>query len=112
MAAKPKQNELLPGTLDMLVLKTLTLGTMHGYAIAQHLKQVTEEFLQVEEGSLYPALQRLELNGWIEGEWSVTQHKRRARFYKLTRSGRKQLAEETSKFNLAIDAIAKVMAAG
>lgn len=94
----------------MLVLKTLTSGTLHGYAIAQHLKQVTDEFLDVEEGSLYPALQRLELNGWIEGEWSMTPHNRRARFYKLTKAGRKRLAEETERYNLAIAAIAKVMA--
>ena len=78
------KNDLLPGTLDMMVLKTLTRGTLHGYAIAQLLRQLSEDILQVEEGSLYPALQRLELNGWIEGEWGLSANKRRARFYKLT----------------------------
>lgn len=108
--AKSKSNELLPGTLDMLVLKTLSHGALHGYAIAQRLKQVTDEFLDVEEGSLYPALQRLELNGWIEGQWSVTPSKRRARFYHLTKAGRKRLAEETERYQMAIAAIAKVLA--
>ena len=83
------KNELLPGTLDMLVLRTLTRGRLHGYAIAQLLRQLSEEVLQVEEGSLYPALQRLELNGWIEGEWGVSANNRRARFYNLTADGRK-----------------------
>ena len=92
------KNELLPGTLDMMVLKTLTRGTLHGYAITQLLRQLSEDILQVEEGSLYPALQRLELNGWIEGEWGLSANNRRARFYKLTAGGRKQLASETARY--------------
>ena len=103
------KNELLPGTLDMMVLKTLTRGVLHGYAITQLLRQLSEDILQVEEGSLYPALQRLELNGWIEGEWGVSANNRRARFYKLTPDGRKKLAAETSRYREMTGAIARVM---
>lgn len=103
------KNDLLPGTLDMMVLKTLTRGTLHGYAIAQLLKQLSEDVLQVEEGSLYPALQRLELNGWIEGEWGLSANKRRARFYKLTDEGRKTLASEAERYRRITGAVARVM---
>ena len=103
------KNELFPGTLDMMVLKTLTRGVLHGYAITQLLRQLSEDILQVEEGSLYPALQRLELNGWIEGEWGVSANNRRARFYKLTPDGRKKLASQTSRYREMTDAIARVM---
>jgi PadR family transcriptional regulator PadR len=103
------KNDLLPGTLDMMVLKTLARGTLHGYAIAQLLRQVSEDILQVEEGSLYPALQRLELNGWIEGEWGLSSNNRRARFYKLTAEGRKQLVSETARYRQMTAAIARVM---
>src|ERR1017187_6659849 len=104
------KNELLPGTLDMMVLKTLTRGgPLHGYAIAQLLKQLSGDILQVEEGSLYPALQRLELNGWIEGEWGLSSNNRRARFYKLTASGRKTLASEAARYRQMTGAIARVM---
>ena len=103
------KNDLLPGTLDMMVLKTLTRGNLHGYAIAQLLRQVSGDILQVEEGSLYPALQRLELNGWIEGEWGLSSKNRRARFYKLTSNGRKTLASETSRYRQMTGAIARVM---
>lgn len=105
-----KKSDLLPGTLDLLVLKTLTRGHLHGYAIAQFLKQISDEVLDVEEGSLYPALQRLELNGWIEGEWGTSANGRRARFYKLTATGRKQLQSETSRYQSMTTAIAKVLA--
>jgi len=91
MGREKSKTDLLHGTLDMLVLKTLTRGHLHGYAIAQLIQQLSEDILQVEEGSLYPALQRLELNGWIEGEWGLSANNRRARFYKLTVEGRKQL---------------------
>src|ERR1017187_7572443 len=91
------KNDLLPGTLDMMVLKALTRGALHGYAIAQLLRQLSEDILQVEEGSLYPALQRLELNGWIEGEWGVSSNNRRARFYRLTADGRKKLASRQGR---------------
>jgi PadR family transcriptional regulator PadR len=103
------KNDLLPGTLDMMVLKTLTRGVLHGYAIAQLLKQLSEDVLNVEEGSLYPALQRLELNGWIEGEWGLSAHNRRARFYKLTPEGRKMLTAETERYREMTGAIARVM---
>lgn len=103
------KNDLLPGTLDMMVLKTLTRGKLHGYAIAQLLKQLSEDVLLVEEGSLYPALQRLELNGWIAGEWGVSANNRRARVYQLTPEGRKTLASETSRYRRMAGAIARVM---
>jgi PadR family transcriptional regulator PadR len=103
------KNDLLPGTLDMMVLKTLTRGALHGYAIAQRLRQLSADILQVEEGSLYPALQRLELNGWIAGEWGVSSHNRRARFYELTADGRKKLASETERYREMTGAIARVM---
>jgi PadR family transcriptional regulator, regulatory protein PadR len=103
------KTELLPGTLDMMVLKTLTRGTLHGYAIAQLLRQLSEDVLQVEEGSLYPALQRLELNGWVEAEWGISSNNRRARFYKLTASGRKKLSSETAKYRQMTGAIERVM---
>ena len=101
--------DFLPGTLDMLVLKTLTRGHLHGYAIAQLIQQLSEDILRVEEGSLYPALQRLELNGWIEGEWGMSANNRKARFYKLTAEGRKQLNAEKERYRQITGAIARVM---
>lgn len=101
-----KTNELLPGTLDMLILRTLTHGHMHGYAMAKFLQQISDDFFQIEEGSLYPCLQRLELNGFIEGEWGTTANNRRARFYRLTPVGRKRLLADTQRYRqvtLAID---------
>ena len=111
MAKKEERasGELVQGTLDMLVLKTLTRGTMHGYGIAQFIKQVSDEVLRVEEGSLYPALQRLLLQGWVTAEWKMTETNRRARFYKLTAAGRKQLGVEASQFERMIAAISRVM---
>ena len=109
MGRTKSKNELFPGTLDMLVLRTLTHGHMHGYAIAQIILQISDDVLQVEEGSLYPALQRLELNGWIEGEWGTSANNRRARFYKLTPLGRKQLTVETQRYKQMTGAIARVM---
>ena len=103
--------ELLPGTLDMLILKTLSRGPAHGYGIAQHLKQNSEDVLQVGESSLYPALQRLLLNGWVRAEWGASENKRRARYYTLTAAGRKQLAAEKEEFNRMIGAILRVMQA-
>jgi transcriptional regulator len=100
---------LLPGTLDLLVLRTLTAGRMHGYGIAQRLKQVSDDVLQVGESSLYPALQRLLLNGWVQAEWGASENNRRARYYTLTRTGRKQLAEERAEFGRLIGAIQKVL---
>jgi PadR family transcriptional regulator, regulatory protein PadR len=100
---------LLPGTLEMLILRTLTLGEMHGYGIAQHLRQVSREVLQVEEGSLYPALQRLRVNGWVKAEWRQTPNNRRARYYAITATGRKQLGEERVSFDRLVTAIQRVM---
>jgi PadR family transcriptional regulator, regulatory protein PadR len=105
---KPK-SDLLPGTLDMLVLKTLTRAPLHGYAIAQWIQQVSDDLLRVEEGSLYPALQRLELNAWIEGEWGLSANKRRARFYRLTADGRKHLQAESARYRQVTGAVARIM---
>ena len=93
----------------MLVLKTLTRGHLHGYAIAQLIQQLSDDLLRVEEGSLYPALQRLELNGWVEGEWGTSANNRRARFYKLTPEGRKQLSAERERYRQLTGAIARIM---
>ena len=103
------KNELLPGTLDMMVLKAPTRGKLHGEGIAHMLKQLSEEVMKVEEGSLYPALQRLELNGYIDGEWGLSDHNRRARFYRLTARGRRQLAVETERYQEMTGAISRVM---
>jgi PadR family transcriptional regulator, regulatory protein PadR len=109
MGEKSKVPELLPGTLDLLVLRTLVAGSMHGYGIAQRLKQVSDEVLQVGESSLYPALQRLLLNGWVKAEWGTSDNNRRARYYTLTPAGRKQLAAERAEFTRVISAIEKVL---
>jgi PadR family transcriptional regulator, regulatory protein PadR len=101
--------ELLPGTLDLLILRALVTGPMHGYGIAIRLKQVSEEVLQVGESSLYPALQRLLLNGWVKAEWGASENNRRARFYTLTAAGKKQLATERAEFTRMIGAIQKVL---
>lgn len=104
-----QRQELLPGTLDMLVLKALSRGVMHGYGVAEHIRQLSDEVLQVEEGSLYPALQRLQLQGLIASEWGHSINNRRARYYRLTRAGRRQLGESESSFSRLIEAIARVM---
>ena len=102
--------ELLPGTLDLLILKTLRGRAKHGYGIAQHLKVVSEDVLDVGESSLYPALQRLLLNGWVKAEWGASENSRRARYYTLTAAGRKQLEREREDFERMIGAIQKVLA--
>jgi transcriptional regulator len=102
--------ELLPGTLDMLILRSLARGRMHGYGIAQQLKTISDDVLQIGESSLYPALQRLLLNGWVAAEWGASENNRRARYYTLTRDGRKQLALERAQFEIMIGAIQKVLA--
>ena len=107
-----KQKSDLPqGTLDMLVLKALSLGSMHGYGVGQRIQQLAEDMLKVEEGTLYPALYRIEQRGWIKSEWGTSENNRRARFYKLTRAGRKQLAVEESRWEHLSVAVAKVMQA-
>jgi transcriptional regulator len=112
MGRKGLKNESLPGSLDMLILKTLTRGNLHGYAIVQSIQRSSDDELVIEEGSLYPALQRLELNGWIDGEWGLTPNNRKARIYRLTPSGRKQLARETRRYRQLTLAIARVMGMG
>jgi PadR family transcriptional regulator len=104
-----KNSELLPGTLDLLILRVLARETMHGYGIAQRLKLVSEDVLQVGESSLYPALQRLLLNGWVNAEWGASENHRRARFYTLTASGRRQLDSERQEFHRMITAIEKIL---
>lgn len=106
--AKTK-SDLLQGTLDMLILKTLAAGELHGYAIAQRIQTTSNEVLRVEEGSLYPALHRLEEKGWIKAEWGTSDNNRRARFYKLTRQGRQQLAAEEANWERLSTAIAAVL---
>jgi PadR family transcriptional regulator, regulatory protein PadR len=106
MARKP---DLLPGTLDMLILKTLSRGALHGYGIAASIKRTSDDVLTVEEGSLYPALQRLLLQGWVKAEWRMTETNRRARYYTLTAAGRKQLGLELSQFEEMIAAIGRVL---
>jgi PadR family transcriptional regulator len=101
--------DLLPGTLDLLILTTLMRGSMHGYGIAVSLRVVSEEVLQVGESSLYPALQRLLLNGWVKAEWGTSENNRRARFYSLTAAGRKRLAVERGDFDQLMVAIHKVL---
>lgn len=107
MAKKP---DLLPGTLDMLILRTLARAPLHGYGIALSIKRLSEDVLTVEEGSLYPALQRLLLQGWVKAEWKLTETNRRARFYTLTAAGRKQLGVELSQFEQMVAAIGRVLA--
>src|SRR5436190_22896732 len=101
--------DLLPGTLELLILKTVAAGAQHGYGIAQRLKEVSNDVLQIGESSLYPALQRLLLKGWVKGEWGASENNRRARYYTLTASGRRQLAAERADFDRLIVAIHKVL---
>jgi PadR family transcriptional regulator PadR len=101
--------DLLPGTLDLLILRTLVSGRRHGYGIAQRVRQVSDEVLQVGESSLYPALQRLLLNGWVKAEWGTSENNRRARYYTLTATGRKRLAAERDEFERLVVAIEKVL---
>lgn len=103
--------ELMPGTLDLLILKTLERRPLHGYGIAQSIKRISEDVLTVEEGSLYPALQRLLVQGWVRAEWKVTETNRRARYYTMTAAGRKQLGLERSRFEQMVAAIGRVLAA-
>ena len=105
----PSKPDLLQGTLDLLILKALMLGSNHGWGISQRIRQVSRDVLQVNQGSLYPALHRLEHRGWIEAEWGVSELGRRARFYKLTGAGRRQLALEASEWERMSIAIGRVM---
>jgi len=109
MAMPTPDTKLLQGTLDMLILKALSLGPLHGYGIGQRIMQMSEDALRVEEGSLYPALYRIERQGWITAEWGVSENNLRAKFYKLTRAGRKQLQIEEENWERLAGAIYKVM---
>ncbi len=102
--------EIPPGTLYMMVLKSLArLGPMHGYGIAQHIQQTSDDVLQVEEGSLYPALQRMLLKGWVSAEWKQSENNRRARYYRITAAGRKQMTREVGEFERVMAAIARII---
>jgi len=109
MGKTPEPSDLLPGTLELLILKTLVRDELHGYGIAHRLRDVSDDVLQVGESSLYPALQRLLLKGWVKAEWGASENNRRARYYKLTPAGRKQLAVERDEFDRLIMAIHKVL---
>lgn len=108
-SSRPPKSELLKGTLDMLILQTLTLQPMHGYAIAQHIERLSEDVLTVEQGSLYPALERLQSKGWVTSKWGESPTGRRARYYTITAAGRRQLGEEISSFDRVLLAIHRVM---
>ena len=103
------QLDLLQGTLDLLILKTLALGAMHGWGISQRIQQISDDVLRVNQGSLYPALHRLEAAGWIESEWGASENNRQAKFYKLTRSGQKQLREETAQWERMAGAVSRIL---
>ena len=103
------KNEMIPGTLGMLVLRVLQPGALHGYAIAQRIHTLSNDMLQVEEGSLYPALQRMLIKGWVQAEWGVSETNRKVRFYKLTAAGRKQLQSEMTDFDRVLQGIQAVL---
>jgi PadR family transcriptional regulator PadR len=105
----PDSMDLLQGTLDLLILKTLALETMHGWGISQRIRQVSREVLQVQQGSLYPALHRLEQQGWIDSEWGASENNRRAKYYSLTRTGRKQLEREEANWQRLSAAVQLVL---
>src|SRR2546421_1715916 len=106
---KPSKLDLLQGTLDLLILRTLQLGPQHGHGIGQALRAKSDDLLQVEHGSLYPALHRLRREGWIESDWGVTENNQRAKFYQLTAAGKQQLAIEESKWKLFVKTVARVL---
>ena len=106
---KAGSGELVQGTLPLLILRTLATGPNHGFAIARRIQQVSNDVLKVEEGSLYPALHRLEVQGWIDSEWRATENNRNAKYYRLTRAGRKRLEREAARWNAIADAIAAVL---
>ena len=105
----PAKRELVHGTLDMLVLKSLTVRSMHGYGLAQHIQRLSNDVLRIEEGSLYPALQRMRQKGWIRAEWQQTPNNQRARYYTITAAGRKELGDQALGFSELVAAITRVM---
>jgi transcriptional regulator len=106
---EPQDRDLFPGALDMMILQTLRRGPLHGYALAQFIKRSSDELLQVEEGSLYPALQRMLKSGWLAAEWGVSSTNRRVRIYRITPAGRKQLEQQVSAFERMLKGISRVM---
>lgn len=109
MRDRNRKNDILQGTLALLVLKTLQQGPMHGWGITLHIQQISNDILRVEEGSLYPALHRMEQAGWVSAEWGISENNRRARYYRLTAAGRKQLAKEEESWNQLTGAVALVL---
>jgi PadR family transcriptional regulator PadR len=109
MGDRPPSGELLPGTLDMLILKTLTRGEMHGYGIAQAIQRASDNVLHVEEGALYPALHRLEVRGWLRSMWGTSENNRRAKFYRLSALGRRELEREADYWHRVASAVTRVM---
>jgi PadR family transcriptional regulator, regulatory protein PadR len=109
MGARNEPPDLLPGTLDLLILRSLVSGAKHGYGIALHLRTHSDDVLQVGESSLYPALQRLLLSGWVKAEWGTSENNRRARYYTLTAAGKKHLALERKEFDQLVSAIQRVL---
>src|ERR1700755_239280 len=101
--------DLLQGTLDLIVLKSLSWGPMHGFGLSRWIQQTTDEVLQVEEGSLYPSLYRMENKGWVKSDWRITENNRRAKYYRLTAAGKRQLAEQTATWETFVKAMAKVL---
>jgi transcriptional regulator len=108
--SRSSKSDLLQGTLDLLILRTLSLGPQHGWGISQRIQQVSEDVLRVNQGSLYPALHRLEEQGWIASEWGTSDNNREAKFYRLTRTGQRQLQVETENWNRITGAVARVLA--
>ena len=107
--SKPR-TDLLQGTLDLLILKTLALGAQHGWGISQRIQQISEDVLRVNQGSLYPALHRLEVQGWVASEWGTSENNREAKFYRLTKTGLRQLREETAQWERMAGAVARILA--
>jgi PadR family transcriptional regulator, regulatory protein PadR len=110
MVRSQKEQELLLGTLDMLILQTLIMGPAHGHTIAHAIEHTSEDVLQIEQGSLYPALHRLEDRGWVSSSWGTSENNRKARFYRLTAAGRKQLTVETNRWRDMVEAIGRILA--
>jgi len=111
MTTAKTKTDLLQGTLDMLILKTLAIGPMHGWGISQRIQQISEDVLRVNQGSLYPALHRLESSGWIEAEWGASENNRQAKFYRLTKTGQRQLRDETAQWERLTGAVARILSA-
>ena len=110
MTTAKSKTDLLQGTLDLLILKTLALGPMHGWGISQRIQQISDDVLRVNQGSLYPALHRLESSGWIDAEWGASENNRQAKFYRLTKTGQRQLREETAQWERMAGAVARILA--